>query len=133
MHKEILTTSQRELLPFVKKFQKDFCLVGGTAIALQIGHRRSIDFDLFTNAESLSMKQIKARYKEAPFPRKQIMYEAFDQLHVQINGVKVTLFAFPYPLKATIPFASVCIMPDLLTLAAMKAFALGGRAVLRHN
>ena len=61
MHKEILTTSQRELLPFVKKFRKDFYLVGGTAIALQIGHRRSIDYDLFTHAESLNIGQIQAR------------------------------------------------------------------------
>jgi hypothetical protein len=27
---------------------KDFVLVGGTALALQLGHRKSIDIDLFT-------------------------------------------------------------------------------------
>ncbi len=128
MHKEILTTSQRELLPFVKKFRKDFYLVGGTAIALQIGHRRSIDYDLFTHAESLNIGQIQARYREAPFPRKRIIYEAFDQFHIQINDVKVTFFAFPYPVKATVSLESVCTMPNLLTLAAMKGYALGGRA-----
>ena len=128
MHKEILTPYQRELLPLVKMFRKDFYLVGGTAIALQIGHRRSVDFDLFTNAESLNIQQIKARYKEARFPRKRIMYEAFDQFHIQINDVKMTFFAFPYPVKATVSFESFSTMPNLLTLAAMKAYALGGRA-----
>lgn len=28
---------------------KDFYLVGGTALALQLGHRMSVDIDLFTN------------------------------------------------------------------------------------
>ena len=45
MHKEVLSKEQIELLTFVKQFQKEFYLVGGTAIALQIGHRLSIDFD----------------------------------------------------------------------------------------
>ena len=47
MHKEILSGNQMALLPFVQKFIKEYYLVGGTAIALHIGHRRSIDFDLF--------------------------------------------------------------------------------------
>ncbi|MEA2064850.1 MAG: hypothetical protein U9O66_00955 [Patescibacteria group bacterium] len=47
MHKKILTKEQKELLPLIKKFIKKFGLVGGTAIALQIGHRESIDFDFF--------------------------------------------------------------------------------------
>ncbi|GIW64180.1 MAG: hypothetical protein KatS3mg092_0113 [Patescibacteria group bacterium] len=48
MFKNILTEEQIKLLPLIKLFSKNFYLVGGTAIALQIGHRRSIDFDLFT-------------------------------------------------------------------------------------
>ena len=48
MHKEILTDEQINLLPLVQLFNKDFGLVGGTAIAFHIGHRESIDFDLFS-------------------------------------------------------------------------------------
>jgi hypothetical protein len=47
MHQEVLTARQSELLPLVEAFSKEFYLAGGTAIALTIGHRRSIDFDLF--------------------------------------------------------------------------------------
>jgi len=47
MHKEILNSAQIDLLPLVKEFKRGFYLVGGTAIALHIGHRRSIDFALF--------------------------------------------------------------------------------------
>ena len=47
MHPDILSKEQAELLPLIQQFKREFYLVGGTAIALQIGHRRSIDFDLF--------------------------------------------------------------------------------------
>ncbi len=46
MFPNILSVEQKAILPFVKSFSKEFYLVGGTAIALQIGHRQSIDFDL---------------------------------------------------------------------------------------
>ena len=48
MYKEVLTKEQVELLPFVAEFSKDFGLVGATAIALHLGHRRSVDFYLFS-------------------------------------------------------------------------------------
>ena len=47
MHSEILNDRQRELLPLMAQFHREYYLVGGTAIALYLGHRRSIDFDLF--------------------------------------------------------------------------------------
>ncbi len=128
MHKEILSESQVKLLPLIKKFKKNFYLVGGTAIALHIGHRRSIDFDLFTNAESLDLKKIKSVYKTVNNAPKRILYEAFDQFHVKIDDVKITFFSYPYPVTAKIDFASVCRLPNLLELSAMKVFALGGRA-----
>ncbi|MFH1187831.1 MAG: hypothetical protein V1688_03145 [bacterium] len=48
MHKEIFTKEQIKLFPLIKKFSKNFGLVGGTAIVFNIGHRQSIDFDLFS-------------------------------------------------------------------------------------
>lgn len=48
LHKEILTAEQQSLLETVKEFDADFGLVGGTAVALHIGHRESVDFDLFS-------------------------------------------------------------------------------------
>lgn len=45
MHTEILDDRQKTLLPVIGQFKKEYYLVGGTAIALYIGHRCSIDFD----------------------------------------------------------------------------------------
>lgn len=44
MHGDILTAKQVKLLPLIREFSRDYYLVGGTAIALYLGHRRSIDF-----------------------------------------------------------------------------------------
>jgi hypothetical protein len=51
MHRDILSENQIRLLPLIKTYSTDFGLVGGTAIALHLGHRRSIDFDLFTDKD----------------------------------------------------------------------------------
>lgn len=54
---EILPTHQLELYPHLKQITElDFVLFGGTAIALQLGHRQSIDFDFFTSKEINAMK-----------------------------------------------------------------------------
>lgn len=47
MHLEILSKEQIDLMPVLSQFKREYYLVGGTAIALHIGHRESIDFDLF--------------------------------------------------------------------------------------
>ena len=47
MYDNILSEEQKQLLPFILSFKKEYYMVGGTAVSLQIGHRESIDFDLF--------------------------------------------------------------------------------------
>jgi hypothetical protein len=126
MHSEILDKKQVELLPYIKNFKRTFYLVGGTAIALHLGHRRSIDFDLFT-ASNLIKHRIKSKLNLIPF--KQIpIFEDTDQLHLHINNVKLTFFSFPYVINHSVKVDSFITMPDLLSLASMKAFALGRRS-----
>jgi len=126
MFKEILTEKQIELLPLIKKFSKDYYLVGGTAIALQIGHRRSIDFDLFTEKE-LKRKQIKNIIEASGFPVRGILFEASDQMHIIINTVKTTFFQYPHKIQTFVVFEDIW-MPSILDIAAMKAETLGERA-----
>ena len=45
-----------------------------------------------------------------------------------INGVSFTFFQFPYKIDFSESFDDIVRLPDILTLAAMKAFALGRRA-----
>jgi len=126
MHKEILTKEQVALLPLLKVFSKDFGLVGGTAIAFYLGHRRSIDFDLFTFQKfgnmSIGRKIVKFQKINRVFVNK------LDEYTILINGVKITFFHYPYKIEFKNSLNSIIKVPDLLTLMAMKAFALGMRA-----
>ena len=49
LHLNILPAAQLKLWPLLKDIPKEFTLYGGTAIALQLGHRISIDFDFFSD------------------------------------------------------------------------------------
>lgn len=128
MHKEILTQEQIALLPLVKEFSRNFYLVGGTAIALYIGHRQSIDFDLFTqnkiNNKSIKNKIFAKRLKVVNVSR---IFEDTEQMHYLLNGVKFTFFNFNFKIPKDNKFENIIRIPSLLELAAMKAFALGGR------
>lgn len=46
---EVLPASQQQLWPELLDVPSGFILYGGTALALQLGHRESIDFDFFSN------------------------------------------------------------------------------------
>lgn len=41
MHLEILSNTQKELLPFLSLFKREYFLVGGTALALHMEHLRN--------------------------------------------------------------------------------------------
>jgi len=126
MHKEVLNKNQIELLPLVKKFKREFYLVGGTAIAMHLGHRRSIDFDLFKPG-GLVLSRIIAKldvYKQ-PYT---VTRRVAEQLNLIINDVKFTFFEYPFPIEVDCRFQDSIRLPDLVNLAAMKAFALGRRS-----
>ena len=126
MRKEILTEQQTKLLPLIGKFSKDFGLVGGTAIALHIGHRESIDFDLFTVNEFDSGK-IKRKITN-DFNVEKVFVNEADEYTALISGVKITFLHYPFNIEFKNNLDNVIKVADLLTLAAMKAYALGRRA-----
>ena len=127
MYKEILTEEQIKLLPLVRKFSDNFGLVGGTAIALQIGHRRSIDFDLFSLTEFDNAKIKKVISKES-WSIGQVYKDEEGQFTFFVGEVQLTFFHYPFKIEFSEQFNEFFKMPDLLTLATMKAYALGRRA-----
>ena len=126
MRKEILTEQQVKLLPLIGKFSKDFGLVGGTAIALHIGHRESIDFDLFT-LDEFDPSKIKRKITNG-FKVEKLFVNETDEYTVLINGVKITFLRYPFRIEFKDKLDNIIKVADLLTLAARKAYALGRRA-----
>ena len=129
LHKEILVPGQVNLLPALKPFAKDFGLVGGTAIALHIGHRESIDFDLFTKKPDydFDISALKRQVRRHAIIDT-IIRDKESEFTFKTCGVQVTFYHFEYKIPYTERFGSYIKMPSLLTLAAMKVFALGQRA-----
>lgn len=126
LHTDILSEKQKALLPLIEQFRDGFGLVGGTALALHIGHRESIDFDLFT---PLPLRHAQLRQKVVAFGSAiQTLVESPVEYTVLVDGVKITFLQYPFPFEYSIALDTVALLPDVLTLAAMKAYALGRRA-----
>lgn len=126
MHIEILSDKQQELLSWVQQFKREFYLVGGTAIALYLGHRKSIDFDLF-KLGNINHKKNLERIQQSGYTY-QITRRVTEQMNLILNDVKVTFFQYPFDIHATQKVENVFRVPTLLDLAAMKAYALGRRS-----
>lgn len=126
MHKEVLNERQLELLPVMSQFRREYYLVGGTAIALYIGHRRSIDFDLF-KLSGINHKKNLGKLSASGFEYT-VTRHVMEQMNLIVNDVKVTFFQYPFAVEPTNRFETYFRMPSLLQLAAMKAYALGRRS-----
>ena len=104
---------------------KDFRLVGGTALALQRGHRRSVDIDMFTDLDYADMPVEDMRYfleKEFPFHR------GTESMDMPANGYHIFLSEGQEPpIKVdffyTEPFIFPAIEEDGLRIADQKEIA----------
>ena len=125
LRKETVSESALELLKTLMEdeFLENFFLVGGTALALQIGHRISIDFDLFTLTpfdEKEMLSSLEERYQF------QMDFLSRNTLKGSIRGIKVDLITHKYPLvKPLIEIEHIRIAASE-DIAAMKLNAITG-------
>jgi hypothetical protein len=98
LHLEVLTAEGREALRLHGHAaeREGFHLAGGTALALQLGHRSSIDFDWF-RAEELEPLELARRLTDGGVPF-ETRSTARGTLHGSIVGVRVSFIEFRYPL-----------------------------------
>lgn len=73
----------------------DFFLVGGTALALRLGHRKSIDIDMFTGSDIPVGELGKYLVEKYHFQEE---FRAKDTLKGDIDGIKIDLIKYDYPL-----------------------------------
>ena len=106
--------------------ETDFYLAGGTALALQIGHRPSIDFDWFVTAlgEPEALFQ-RLRAFEIAF---NVQSLAIETVYLEIDTVQVSFMGYDYRLLQS---PSVCRYGAKLAhaddIACMKLSAIGSR------
>ncbi len=124
---DILSTEQKDILPDIQDINKNFLLVGGTAIALHLGHRKSIDFDFFSEQE-FDMDSLKNQLrKNLSFDK--ILIDKANEFTFISKGVKITYLYYPFPIKSNLTQAEHNLqLPDITTLLAMKIYALSRRS-----
>lgn len=113
-------------MDIVKKLMADgnfdsFNLVGGTALALKIGHRKSIDIDLFTTSD-FNAQEISS-YLTTTFNATRVQ-TINNGVFCFINGVKLDLLAHKYPLVENLEIVEGIRMVSLKDIGAMKLNAI---------
>lgn len=129
-HPESLSPAQRavvgQLAPPLS--ERGFYLAGGTAVALHLGHRLSIDLDWFTDHALPDPLQLAAqlRSKGLAFETTQV---APGTLHGATGGVRISLLEYQYPLLRPVEdwTEGSCPVASADDLAAMKLSAIAQR------
>jgi len=128
MKYSVLDKKRKSLLPLFKIFKKDFYLAGGTGLALQLGHRKSYDFDFFSEErfnENKLFKKIISNLGDHQVQKtladKSSLFVVFD------NEITVNFLYYRYPLiKPTIKTKYIS-LASLEDIACMKLLAISER------
>ncbi len=128
---QILNQTQKDIidnLAFLKAYP--FYLAGGTALALHLGHRTSLDFDFYSPDEfdsNILKKDFCTHFNNVSLPKKQ----PENTFQIKISEVNLSVFYYQYKLLAkTIDFPPLQ-LASLSDIAAMKIVAIVQRAKQR--
>lgn len=130
MFKETLIGNAKSALALLGRsgLVKDAYLAGGTAAALLLGHRISIDFDFFTRKEFTPRELATALSKAGAFEEEQA---SRGTVLGRFEGIRFSCFFYDYPLLGPTRKYQGIEMADLRDIAAMKLDAIGSRGAKR--
>jgi len=123
LHKEAVESDTLELLISLqeKEYLKGFRLVGGTALALQIGHRTSVDIDLFSDFEFDAGQMLENLSADFDF---RFFYSAKNTLKGSIGKTQVDILAHRYPYVSDPVIIENIAMASTEDIIAMKLNAI---------
>jgi hypothetical protein len=108
----------------LQSFLRDFYLVGGTGLALHIGHRRSIDFDFFMPADFDTPVIVNYLTQIGHYRREN---EERNTINGSLNGVRISFFGYKYTIIDEFILFNNIRLAGMKDLAAMKLEAIAGR------
>lgn len=121
------TAKNLELLGQLKILENTY-LAGGTALALQLGHRISYDLDFFTSKRFMAENILKKISQIESYQHERI---SWGTILGKLGDVKFSLFFYDYPLlKETIKFKGIN-LASIEDIAAMKVAAISERGTKR--
>lgn len=126
LHRETVKPETLDLLKRLQSLEefKQTRLVGGTALALQIGHRKSIDLDFF-GAMTSSLEELTFTISE--FASVQPLSSSKLMRFMNINDVKVDIVTYPYEWIDKPLIEDGVVLAGIKDIAAMKLSAITNR------
>jgi hypothetical protein len=128
MHEKVLPKGSQELLKKMESLAsphlKGWILAGGTGLALQLGHRISVDFDFF-RTDSFLVSNLHDVLKKIG------IYETLQEdektLTIIMSGIKISFFCIEDPFIFKLQPFSFFSLADERDIALMKLIAISGR------
>lgn len=106
-----------------------YYLAGGTALALQVGHRQSIDFDFFSEQRAIGQATFDWLQAQPTFV---VREKDNDTVHGELAGVKLSFIAgYKYPLIEKVHVADRISLASIHDIGLMKLLAITNRATVR--
>ncbi len=118
LHAKAIETPTLDLIKSLqtKTYLQGFYLVGGTALALHFGHRKSIDIDLFSNFDFNAAELLEKIHQDFSF---QLLFTATNTLKGHIGNINVDILAHRYKLVSgveTIDGVDMLSLPDIIAM-----------------
>lgn len=108
-----------------------FYLAGGTAVAVHLRHRRSLDLDLFSMSANVDLGRLSEAARVA-VPDLQVISMTDAALRVRVGDIPVDIVRYPYGLlDAPTPGPEAFPTAGIRDLAAMKLAAIARRGLRR--
>ncbi len=126
----MIPSSTKKALDFLSKEkwlkQSGWYLAGGTALALQAGHRVSVDLDFFTPEPSFDLEELLNKLSNSGKWKTNIGKE--NTVYGELLKAKVSFIAYPFfiPAQEKIPYGSISVLHPV-DIAVMKITAISQR------
>lgn len=130
LYLQILNQNQLDLLKRLDFLENDMYLAGGTALALQLGHRTSLDFDFYSKTEfnsEILISKFQDKFKDNMI----VDRIAKGTIILTINTVSFSLFHYPYKLISNELNLEQTKMASIEDATAMKLIAIAMRGKRR--
>lgn len=132
MFYDILDKDRTKILPILPQITTDFYLAGGTALALHIGHRDSIDFDFFTDKTFDPQSIFKTCQKALSENTLRITQQEPNTLSIVIDDmINMSFFTHTYPLLVPLINGEYCAIASIQDIACMKILAIVNRSTTK--
>ena len=133
IHLGILDEKGKEIFPLLSFVSKSgFYLAGGTALALQLGHRTSLDFDFYSQ-RSFKKGKLRQLLKENMLAAKiKVLQDTDDTFETMVDKkINISFFHYDYPMLEKFINVQGILLASLKDIAAMKIVAISQRGKRR--